>query len=116
MFAVSLPMYGPQTPLIDVIDAKPYIVTAYTVGDRFTPSHGITASGERVRTGVTLSCPRELPLGTVVSIEGVGRRTCTDRGGRITGHHLDLYVPTVKQALKFGKQTLDVTIIPKEDD
>lgn len=113
MFAVSLPMYGPQTPLIDVIDAKPYIVTAYTVGDRFTPSHGITASGERVRTGVTLSCPRELPLGTVVSIEGVGRRTCTDRGGAINGKHLDLFVPTAKEALEFGVRHLNVVIISK---
>jgi 3D (Asp-Asp-Asp) domain-containing protein len=100
-----------------------YEVTAYTLrasetGGK-TPSHpayGITASGKRVEAGVTIACPRELPFGTRVEIEGVGERVCWDTGGAIKGRKLDLYIPSLKEALKFGRQELRVRIIKEETE
>lgn len=96
--------------------AEIYVVTAYSVGDNYTPDHGITASGERVEAGVTVACPKELPFGTRVDIENVGVRTCTDRGGAIKGKRLDVYIPEIEEALKFGKRELNVSIIEKGAD
>jgi 3D (Asp-Asp-Asp) domain-containing protein len=106
----------PEPPPPPPPPTETYVITAYTVGDDYTPSHGITASGERVKAGYTAACPRELPFGTELRIEGVGRRTCTDRGGRIRGRHIDLYMTTKKAALQFGRQRLKVEIIRKGDD
>lgn len=91
-------------------------VTAYTAGVESTGKapgdvgYGITASGEKVREGYTLACPPSLPFGTVVAIEGVGERVCTDRGSDITEGRLDVYMPELGDALEFGRQTLEVRI------
>ncbi|WP_413541957.1 3D domain-containing protein [Brevibacillus sp. WF146] len=92
-----------------------YEVTAYSVSDDFTPAHGITASGERVREGVTAACPPELPFGTRVHIEGVGERVCQDRGGAIKGRRVDVYIADRSEALRFGRRKLGVTICAKSE-
>ena len=52
---------------------------------------GITASGKAATENHTLACPKQYPFGTKIEIEGVGVRTCEDRGGAIKGEHFDLY-------------------------
>lgn len=90
--------------------AETYEVTAYTAGPESTgktpghPAYGITASGARVREGVTAACPPELPFGTRVHIEGVGERVCLDRGGAIKGRRLDVYIADRSEALRFGRK------------
>jgi len=92
-------------------------VTAYTAGYESTgktpndPSYGITASGVPVEEGVTVACPKSIPFGTKIFIEGVGERVCQDRGGAITEGHVDVYMPDKEQALKFGRQHLRVYIV-----
>lgn len=94
-----------------------FTVTAYTAGAESTgklpddPAYGVTASGARVTSGRTIACPPSLPFGTRVSIEGVGERTCEDRGGAIVEGRLDVYMPKLADALAFGRQELGVTII-----
>ena len=91
-------------------------VTAYTAGTESTGKspgdvgYGITASGEEVRAGHTLACPPSLPFGTVIAIEGVGERVCTDRGSAITEGRLDVYMADLEDAISFGRQALEVTI------
>ncbi|WP_145052481.1 3D domain-containing protein [Paenibacillus xylanexedens] len=90
-------------------------VTAYSLGDGFTPSHGITASGERVKEGRTMACSKELPFGTQIFFPDLDHTyTCTDRGGMITPGHADIYMESRKQALKFGRQHLEGIIIYKK--
>lgn len=93
---------------------EPYVVTAYSLGDGHTPSHGITASGERVVDGVTAACSKEIPFGTRVQIDGVGERICQDRGAWVRGKHIDVYMADVGDAVKFGRRTLNVTIISED--
>jgi 3D (Asp-Asp-Asp) domain-containing protein len=97
--------------------SETYEVTAYTANAESTgknpgdEGYGITTSGEHVKEGLTVSCPQELALGTVIDIEGVGRRRCDDRGGAIKGKRLDLYIADLDRALEFGRRTLKVRII-----
>ncbi|MGE1096842.1 3D domain-containing protein [Bacillus altitudinis] len=99
--------------------AQTYEVTAYTNGAESTgksaghPAYGVTASGARTKTGHTIACPPSMAFGTRVNIEGIGVRTCEDRGGAITEGHIDLYVAGVAEARSFGRQRLKAEIITK---
>lgn len=94
-----------------------YSVTAFTSGFESTQKkkgqsgYGITASGARVKEGITAACPKSMKFGTKVKIEGVGTRVCEDRGSRITNGHLDVYVTNLSTAKKFGRKNLKVEIV-----
>lgn len=86
--------------------------SAYTAAaDECGKSDGITASGLKVTEKRTLACPRELPFGTKLKIEGLGEYRCEDRGGAIKGNKIDIYVETKKEAFAFGRQNLTAEII-----
>lgn len=91
-------------------------VSAYTAGIESTgktpdhPDYGKTASGTYVKEGRTVACPKSMPFGTVVEIEGFGKRICEDRGGAITNGKLDIYMESLDEALKFGRRDLEVKV------
>jgi peptidoglycan DL-endopeptidase CwlO len=79
-------------------------------------SDGITASGKKAIYGY-VAC-NWLKFGTKVSIEGLGIFTVQDRGakslfGSKKNHikHLDVYMDTHREALKFGNQYREVVIL-----
>lgn len=101
-------------------------VTAYTLGYESTgkrrghPLYGLTASGKKVRPhDKVVAAPKHIPFGTVMEIPGYGRAVVLDRGGAIkynpkTGlYKLDILMPTVEDALEFGKRILTVKVYKK---
>lgn len=62
---------------------------------------GITASGVKVTPGLTVAAPKDIPIGTVLYISGVGIRVVQDRGGAINGNKLDIAVDTHANALQW---------------
>ncbi|NIK67912.1 3D domain-containing protein [Paenibacillus sp. BK720] len=96
-----------------------FLITAYTAGYESTqkhkgePGYGITASGTTVKQGRTISAdPRVLPIGTRVKIEGLqATYTVEDTGGAIKGNHIDLYYDELDDALDWGRQHCEVTVI-----
>ena len=79
-------------------------VTAYTAGDGYTP--GVTmANGERVHVGA-IAC-NDYPIGTIIEIDGTGY-TVKDR--MLNDGMIDIYMDSYNQAIKFGRQTKQVTI------
>lgn len=62
-----------------------------------------TATGVVPTVGRTVAVdPRVIPLGSKIHIEGVGERIAEDTGGRIKGKKLDLFLPSVRECLRFG--------------
>lgn len=104
-----------------------FLVTAYTAGYESTqkrpgdPGYGITATGTTVKEGRTIAADWDvLPPGTIVEIEGLeGQYVVEDRsepkekGGKINGYHIDLYIEDLSRALEWGVPVLDVTIIER---
>ncbi|HEY7116751.1 MAG TPA: 3D domain-containing protein [Tepidisphaeraceae bacterium] len=80
-------------------------------------AQGITASGHDVsynRSRFVAADTDLLPFGTKLVIPGYhGGATVEviDRGGAIKGNKLDLFFPTHEEALQWGRQWLDVTIV-----
>lgn len=75
---------------------------------------GRTASGINTRPGVIAADPSVLPLGTVVHLRAgryTGTYTVMDTGGRIKGRRVDVYVPTYREALEFGRRQVKIKVI-----
>jgi 3D (Asp-Asp-Asp) domain-containing protein len=75
-----------------------------------------TAAGIRVRRGIAADDPTLLPLGSVVAITAAddtytGIYTTLDTGPAVQGRLLDLYMWSCYEALDFGRQQIDVTVL-----
>lgn len=89
-----------------------YVITAYCPCVQCCgKSDGITASGEKAIEGITVAMDKSMPFGTKIYIDGVGERIVQDRGGEIKGNRIDLYFDSHQEALNFGRQTKEVTIL-----
>jgi 3D (Asp-Asp-Asp) domain-containing protein len=79
---------------------------------------GRTASGVGVRPGIIAADPRVLPIGTVVHLRAgtyTGIYTVMDTGGRIKGRIVDVYVPTRKEAMQFGRRQVKIKVIGRNN-
>ncbi|MBL1217270.1 MAG: hypothetical protein D8M59_07205 [Planctomycetes bacterium] len=92
-------------------------VTAYSPDARSCApfDDGITASGYSVWTnGMKLiAADRRYKFGTLLSVPGYNGSRPTpvlDRGAAIKGNRLDVLFPTHREAMKWGRQDLAVTI------
>jgi 3D (Asp-Asp-Asp) domain-containing protein len=100
-----IPADLPQPPL------GRFKLTAYS-GPQLGQAEPITASGKLARAGRTVAVdPKIIPLGSKIYIEGLGERIAEDVGGGIKGHHIDVYLGTVPQAVHFGVKRGTVSVI-----
>ena len=77
--------------------------TAYSL-----PGH--TASGLPVGWGVVAVDPTVIPLSTRMTIPGYGEGVAADVGSGIRGAMIDLWFPTLGQALAWGRRTVTITL------
>ena len=71
---------------------------------------GITASGTKADWGTIAADPRYYPFGTIMYIPGYGWGRVEDIGGAIKGKHIDLYFPSHKKALQWGRQQKEIKV------
>jgi 3D (Asp-Asp-Asp) domain-containing protein len=81
----------------------PAVVTAYSA------HRAPTASGQRVFRGL-VACPRRYPLGTRVRIDGRTYK-CEDRLSLKYDNRFDIWTPSRRAALAFGKHRMQVTVL-----
>jgi 3D (Asp-Asp-Asp) domain-containing protein len=86
--------------------AQKFTATAYALPGR-------TASGHPVRRGL-IAADRALPLGTRVRLDAggySGEYVVADRGGRVRGRTIDIWVPSNGEAVRFGRRPVKLTIL-----
>ena len=71
---------------------------------------GRTATGVPTTTGVVAVDPAVIPLGTRMTIPGYGEAIAADTGGAVHGNVIDLWFPTMAEALRWGRRTVTITI------
>ena len=71
---------------------------------------GSTALGIPTRKGVVAVDPKLIPLGTKLHVPGYGRGIAADVGYAIKGRIIDVWFPTLKQARKWGRRTVTITV------
>ena len=88
-------------------EAVLYIATAYSL-------RGKTASGRYVSQGIIAADPRILPLGSRVRLEAgrwSGEYLVADTGGAIRGRKIDIWTPSSREAMKFGRRKVKLTVL-----
>ena len=84
-----------------------YVATAYTL-------RGRGASGLGVRVGTIAADPRVLPFGTRVRLEAgqySGEYLVTDSGSAIKGRKIDVWIPSYREACRFGRRNVKLSVI-----
>jgi len=84
-----------------------YVATAYSL-------RGKTASGRMVSRGLIAADPRLLPLGSRVRLEHPGysgEYLVADTGGKIRGKRIDIWTPSSREAMRFGRRTVKLTVL-----
>lgn len=101
---------GIRDPTVPAAGARQlFTATAYCKGTT-------TASGVVARTGIAASDPALLPVGSVVNVttgktKYNGVYTIMDTGPRVQGRLLDLYMWSCHEALAFGRQQIELTVL-----
>jgi cystine transport system substrate-binding protein len=71
---------------------------------------GRTATGLPTGLGVVAVDPSVIPLGTRMSIPGYGEGVAADTGSAVQGMTIDIWFPTLAQALAWGRRTVTITL------
>ena len=71
---------------------------------------GNTSTGVPVGYGIVAVDPSVIALGTKMTIPGYGEGVAADTGGAVAGARIDLWFPTVAEALAWGTRTVTVTL------
>ena len=96
----------PSAGSVALETAQRFTATAYALPGR-------TASGQTVRRGL-IAADKSLPLGTRVRLDAgrySGEYIVADRGGRIRGRIIDIWVPSNGEAIRFGRRPVKLTIL-----
>jgi 3D (Asp-Asp-Asp) domain-containing protein len=87
--------------------SQSFEATAYSL-------HGRTASGAVTSSGMIAADPRVLPIGSRVRIEAgtySGEYLVADTGGAVRGKRIDIWTPSSREAMRFGRRTVKLTIL-----
>jgi resuscitation-promoting factor RpfB len=90
-----------------VVAPASYVATAYSL-------RGRTASGRPVAKGLIAADPRHLPLGSRVRLEAgsySGEYLVADTGSMVRGRRIDIWTPTSREAMRFGRRTVKLTVL-----
>lgn len=109
----------PTGEVLTYTEAKTFNATAYTHMDAGCDM--VTATGTRVHWGTVAVDPRMIPYGTrmfIVTSDGsfiYGIATAEDCGGAIKGNRIDLYMPTLSEAFRFGRRSCTVYFLGESE-
>ena len=90
-----------------VVPPTSYVATAYSL-------RGRTASGRQVAKGLIAADPRHLPLGSRVRLDAgtySGEYLVADTGTLVRGRRIDIWTPTSREAMRFGRRTVKLTVL-----
>ena len=90
---------------LDAFEASAYSVT------------GTTASGMQARPGIVAADPAVLPLGTRIRVLGAGSYSgiyvVADTGRGISGREIDIFIPDLGKANRFGRRRVRVEVLER---
>jgi 3D (Asp-Asp-Asp) domain-containing protein len=98
---------GNDSAFEPVVAPQTYTATAYSL-------RGRTASGRPVSRGLIAADPSVLPLGTRVRVEAgsfTGEYVVADTGGTVKGRRIDIWTPTAREAMQFGRRAVKLTVL-----
>jgi cystine transport system substrate-binding protein len=89
------------------VTARPGTITVTATGYSLG---GHTSTGLPVGHGVVAVDPAVIPLGTRLKIPGYGEGVAADTGSGVSGYAIDLWFPTLADALAWGRRTVTISL------
>jgi len=93
-------------------DPVPVVVTSYCLS-------GTTRRGRYVRAGIVAADPRLFPLSRYVELyvgaKYLGRFLVDDTGSNIRGPRIDVWLPTCRESIVFGRQRGTAVLVPRPE-
>lgn len=105
--AAPTPAKSSAAEFVAAAAPQSYVATAYSL-------RGRTASGLIVGKGMIAADHSVLPLGSRVRIEAgayTGVYLVADTGSAVRGRKIDVWVPTTREALQFGRRKVRLTVL-----
>lgn len=105
--AAAVPLISSAADSDAAAAPQKFTATAYAL-------RGRTASGANVRRGLIAADRRVLPLGSRVRLEAgpySGEYVVADRGGAVRGRIIDIWVPSTREAMRFGRRPVKLTVL-----
>lgn len=105
--AAASPVSTASDSAKSVVPPQAYTATAYSL-------RGRTASGRPVSRGLIAADPSILPLGSRVRVEAgswSGEYLVADTGGAVKGRRIDIWTPSTREAMQFGRRTVKLTVL-----
>jgi 3D (Asp-Asp-Asp) domain-containing protein len=93
----------PAAPVVAGAKAITVTATGYSLPGR-------TSTGLPVGPGVVAVDPSVIPLGTRLTIPGYGEGVAADTGSAVSGYTIDLWFPTLAEALAWGRRTVTISL------
>lgn len=96
-----------SAPTVALTAPQVYVATAYS-------RKGRGASGMGVRAGTIAADPRVLPFGTRVRLDAgqySGEYVVTDSGSAIKGRKIDVWIPSFREACRFGRRNVKLSVL-----
>lgn len=94
-------------PAAPLTAAPPGAITVTATGYSLA---GHTSTGLPVGYGVVAVDPAVIPLGTRMTIPGYGEGVAADTGSSVSGSTIDLWFPTLADALAWGRRTVTISL------
>lgn len=99
------------SPASNKSSAKRQITVTATGYYKYVSGTGITATGRKATKGIVAVDPRFIPLGTRLYIPGYGYAIAADTGGAIKGAKIDLCFDTYREAIRYGRRKIKISIL-----
>jgi len=101
----------------EILDlAKLKVVKSFTVeATAYTYTGNRTATGLNPRVGLIAVDPKVIPLGSRVYVDGYGYAIAADTGGAIRGNKVDVFFPTLRECLDWGRRPVRLYLLAGAD-
>lgn len=99
------------SPASNRSSVKRQITVTATGYYKYVSGTGITATGRKATKGIVAVDPRFIPLGTKLYIPGYGYAIAADTGGAIKGSKIDLCFDTYREAIRYGRRKIKISIL-----
>ena len=77
----------------------------------YTYTGNKTSTGAQPREGMIAVDPKVIAMGSKVYVEGYGYAIAADTGGAIRGNRIDLFFPTLRQCIDWGRKSVLIYVL-----
>jgi|SRR5680860_14583 len=93
------------------LDKMKISLTLTVEATAYTYTGNKTATGVEPREGLIAVDPKVIAMGSKIYVQGYGYAIAADTGGAILGNRIDVFFPTLRQCIDWGRKSVQVYVL-----